>query len=65
MDTDRIKGKWKEVKGQVKQRWGKLTDDDLQQSEGRAEELAGRIQNRYGVGKDQARREVDDFFNSL
>jgi uncharacterized protein YjbJ (UPF0337 family) len=63
MNADVMKGKWHQLKGEVKGQWGKLTDDDLDRVEGDAEKLVGRIQERYGYARDQAKREVDDFFN--
>jgi uncharacterized protein YjbJ (UPF0337 family) len=59
MDADRIAGDWKQVKGKVKEKWGKLTDDDLAVVNGRAEQLIGRLQERYGLAKDAARKEYD------
>ena len=59
MDNDRIAGNWKQVKGKVKEQWGKLTDDDLDVVNGRAEQLVGRLQERYGLAKDAARKEYD------
>jgi uncharacterized protein YjbJ (UPF0337 family) len=64
MNWDTIQGKWKEMKGQVKQRWGKLTDDDFDVIDGKREELAGHIQQRYGVARDEAERQVNDFERS-
>ena len=64
MNWDQVKGNWKEFKGQVKQQWGKLTDDDLTQIDGKREELVGRIQSRYGYEKDQAEKELDTFCSS-
>lgn len=64
MNWDQVAGNWKQFKGQVKQQWGKLTDDDLQQVDGKREELVGRIQERYGLEKDKAERELDDFFSA-
>jgi uncharacterized protein YjbJ (UPF0337 family) len=64
MNDDVLSGMWKQVKGQVKQKWGKLTDDDLQQISGHRDEVVGLIQERYGWEKAQAEREVDDFLNS-
>lgn len=61
MNWDQISGKWKEVKGQVKQQWGKLTDDDLDVIDGKREELVGRLQQRYGYAKDKAESEVRTF----
>ncbi|HUQ68375.1 MAG TPA: CsbD family protein [Planctomycetaceae bacterium] len=61
MNWDQVQGNWKQLKGQVKQQWGKLTDDDLETMEGRRDELAGRIQARYGYAKEQAEAEVDRF----
>jgi uncharacterized protein YjbJ (UPF0337 family) len=61
MNWDQISGKWKEVKGQAKQQWGKLTDDDLDVIDGKREELVGRLQQRYGYAKDKAESEVNDF----
>jgi uncharacterized protein YjbJ (UPF0337 family) len=64
MNWDRIKGNWREYMGKAKQQWGELTDDDLQKVEGRREELAGKIQNRYGIAKDEAERQIDEWQNS-
>lgn len=58
MNWDRIEGQWKQVKGKAREQWGKLTDDDLDVVAGRREQLAGRIQERYGVAKDEAERQV-------
>ncbi|MCK9488602.1 MAG: CsbD family protein [Xanthomonadales bacterium] len=65
MNEDRIKGKWKQLSGTMKEKWGKLTDDDLQVAEGNTEYLAGRVQERYGVAKDEAERQVREFERSL
>jgi uncharacterized protein YjbJ (UPF0337 family) len=61
MNEDVLKGKWHQLKGEVKSRWGKLTDDDLDRAEGDAEKLIGRVQERYGYAREDAKREVDDF----
>jgi uncharacterized protein YjbJ (UPF0337 family) len=61
MNWDRIKGNWREYKGKAKQQWGKLTDDDLEVVDGKREELAGKIQNRYGIAKDEAERQIDEW----
>ncbi len=65
MNEDRIKGKWKQLTGTVKEKWGKLTDDDLTVAEGNAEYLAGKVQERYGIAKDEAERQVKEFERSL
>jgi uncharacterized protein YjbJ (UPF0337 family) len=61
MNVDVLKGKWHQLKGEVKSKWGQLTDDDLNRVSGDAEKLVGRVQERYGYTRDQAKREVDDF----
>jgi uncharacterized protein YjbJ (UPF0337 family) len=65
MNWDQIEGKWNEYKGKARQSWGELTDDDLAEVNGKREELAGKIQYRYGKTKEEAEREVDDWINSL
>ena len=62
MNWDIIKGKWAQVKGDVKTKWGELTDDDLTQIDGQREKLAGKIQEKYGIAKDEAEKQVDDYF---
>lgn len=64
MNEDRISGNWKQFKGKVKEKWGKLTDDDLDVIEGKREQLSGRIQERYGYAKDQAEKEMKDWEDS-
>lgn len=61
MNKDIIEGKWHEVKGKLKQQWGKITDDDVLKMKGNYEELCGVIQERYGYQKDKAEKEVKDF----
>jgi uncharacterized protein YjbJ (UPF0337 family) len=58
MNWDRIEGNWKQFKGQVRQQWGKLTDDDLDVIAGKRDELIGRIQEAYGMQRDEAERQV-------
>ena len=65
MNSDRIEGNWKEMKGKVQQKWGKLTDDDLDKIDGRREELIGKVQQAYGKNRDEAEREVDSYLNQL
>ena len=61
MNSDVIKGKWKQLTGKIKERWGDLTDDDLQAADGHAEYLVGKLQERYGWSKERAEQEVRDF----
>ena len=63
MNWDRIEGYWKEFKGR-QQKWGKLTDDDMKLIEGKRSELGGRLQQRYGVARDEAERQIDTWLNS-
>jgi uncharacterized protein YjbJ (UPF0337 family) len=65
MDWNQVEGNWKEVKGKVKEKWGKLTDDDLTAINGQRDQLEGRLQQRYGFAKDQARKDVETWFSSL
>jgi uncharacterized protein YjbJ (UPF0337 family) len=65
MNWDRVEGNWKEFKGKAQQKWGKLTNDDLDVVEGKRTELAGRLQQRYGVAKDEAEREIDSWLKTL
>jgi uncharacterized protein YjbJ (UPF0337 family) len=63
-ELGRVEGNWKEFKGKVQQKWGKLTDDDMTVIEGKRSELNGRLQQRYGVAKDEADRQIDAWLNS-
>jgi uncharacterized protein YjbJ (UPF0337 family) len=65
MNWDRIEGNWKQFKGKVKEKWGKLTDDDLTTVAGKRDQLAGLLQQRYGYQKDQAEKEIEEFSRSL
>lgn len=65
MNWQRIEGNWKQFSGQVKEKWGKLTDDDLTVINGRQEQLVGRIQERYGIAKDEAEKQVSTWTNGL
>lgn len=60
---NRVEGDWKEFKGKVQQQWGKLTNDDLDVIEGKRTELAGRLQQRYGMEKHEAERDIDAWLN--
>jgi uncharacterized protein YjbJ (UPF0337 family) len=59
MNRDTLKGQWMQLKGKVRQQWGKLTDDDLEKIQGNAEMLAGKIQEYYGKTREQAEKELD------
>jgi uncharacterized protein YjbJ (UPF0337 family) len=61
MDKDRVAGNWKQIRGKVKEQWGKLTDDEITQLEGHAEQLAGRLQERYGLAREEAERQAKEF----
>jgi len=60
MNWDRIEGNWKQFKGKVKEKWGDLTDDDLDRAAGQRDQLVGVLQKRYGWERDQAQRELDE-----
>lgn len=64
MDWNRIEGNWKQFKGKAKQKWGDLTDDDLDKINGKRDQLEGIIQERYGIAKDQAKKDIDDWYNN-
>lgn len=61
MNWDKIEGNWTQFKGQAKQQWGKLTDDDLDVVGGKRDQLLGRLQEAYGISKDEAEKQVQDF----
>jgi uncharacterized protein YjbJ (UPF0337 family) len=65
MNEDRIAGQWKQLAGRIKEKWGKLTEDDLKRAEGTSEYLAGKIQERYGIARDVADKQVREFHRSL
>jgi uncharacterized protein YjbJ (UPF0337 family) len=65
MDWNRIEGNWKQFKGRAKENWGRLTDNDLDVINGRQDQLEGKIQERYGLAKDQAKKDVEAWFKSL
>jgi len=64
MNRDIASGKWKQIKGKVRQQWGRLTDDQLDEIDGRMELLVGRVQEAYGLARDEAERQVDDWKRS-
>jgi uncharacterized protein YjbJ (UPF0337 family) len=61
MNSDQLQGKWKQIKGSVKERWGKLTDQDLDVIAGKHDQLVGTIQERYGIAREEAQKQVDDW----
>jgi uncharacterized protein YjbJ (UPF0337 family) len=61
MNSDQLQGKWKQIKGSVKERWGKLTDDDLNVIDGKHDQLVGKIQEKYGIARDAAQKQVDEW----
>ena len=65
MDWDRVAGNWKQMTGKVKEKWGDLTDDDISAMNGKREQLEGKLQERYGYAKDQARQEVDSWIDRM
>ncbi|HVI89046.1 MAG TPA: CsbD family protein [Dongiaceae bacterium] len=61
MNNDRIEGNWMQIKGKVKEQWGKLTDDDMKVIEGNRDQLLGRVQERYGIARDEAEKQIRQF----
>jgi uncharacterized protein YjbJ (UPF0337 family) len=61
MNWDTAKGDWKQFAGKVKEKWGDLTDDDLAKINGQRDQLEGKLQERYGIAKDEAKKQVDDW----
>lgn len=65
MNWDEIRGNWKEYAGKVQEKWGQLTDDDIDAIAGRRTRLAGKLEERYGYAKHEVRKELDDFAGKL
>jgi uncharacterized protein YjbJ (UPF0337 family) len=63
MNADVLKGRWNQVKGDIRSKWGKLTDDDMMQIQGDAEKLIGKLQERYGLKREQAERDLNELLN--
>ncbi len=61
MNWDQIEGKWTQMRGSAKERWGKLTDDDLDVAEGKRDKLAGKLQEKYGLAKEDAEKQIDEW----
>jgi uncharacterized protein YjbJ (UPF0337 family) len=64
MNWDQVEGKWKEFRGSVREKWGKLTDDDLDMIAGKRDQLVGKLQQRYGYEKEKAEDQIDQFLES-
>jgi uncharacterized protein YjbJ (UPF0337 family) len=64
MNSDQIEGNWKQFSGKIKEKWGKLTDDDLTRIAGKKDQLVGMIQERYGIKKEEAQKELDEFYRT-
>ncbi|MEQ8848199.1 CsbD family protein [Botrimarina sp.] len=64
MNWDQIQGKWTQTKGQVKEQWGKLTDDDVDRIDGKRDQLVGTVQERYGIAREEAEKQVSKFEKS-
>lgn len=65
MNWDQIEGKWKQYAGKAKAKWGKFTDNDMQTLSGKKEQLVGLVQERYGIARDEAERQVSEWGNSF
>jgi len=65
MNWDQVQGKWKQYKGKAKEKWGELTDDELDKIDGRSQQLVGKIQERYGLKKEAAEQQANEFLKSL
>lgn len=65
MNRERLEGHWKQFKGRMRERWGRLTGDDLEMIEGRRQQLSGRIQERYGIARDEARHQLERWRHSV
>jgi len=62
MNSDQMAGKWKQLTGSVKEKWGKLTDDDLTYIDGKRENFVGKVQERYGIAREEAQKQVDAWY---
>jgi uncharacterized protein YjbJ (UPF0337 family) len=64
MNWDQVEGKWKQIQGSVKQKWGKLSDSDLDYISGSRDKFVGRLQERYGIAKEDAQKQADEWLKS-
>lgn len=65
MNWEQVEGNWKQIKGKAREQWGKLTDDDVNAIAGRRDQLVGKIQKSYGVAREEAERQVEEFSRHL
>lgn len=65
MGWDQIEGKWKDLKGNVREKWGKLTDDELDVIAGKRDQFLGKLQEKYGVAKEEAEKQIEEWQKSL
>ncbi len=65
MNWDQVEGKWKQYKGSFKEKWGKLTDSDLDVVAGKRDQLVGKVQERYGIAKEEAQKQVDEYVRTM
>lgn len=65
MNWDQVQGKWKQTKGRVQEKWGRLTDDDLNVIDGKRQQLVGKIQEHYGIAREVAEQQADEFVKNL
>ncbi len=65
MNWDQVQAKWKQMKGKVRENWGKLTDDDLEYIAGKRDQLVGKLQERYGWEREATEKEVDDYLRRI
>jgi uncharacterized protein YjbJ (UPF0337 family) len=64
MNWDTMKGDWKQFKGKIREKWGEFTDDELDRVQGRREQFEGLLQHKFGVAKEEAKRQIDEFERS-
>ncbi|MBC8066520.1 MAG: CsbD family protein [Chlorobia bacterium] len=65
MNWDTVQGNWTQWKGKLKEKWGDLTDDDIQMLDGKKDQLAGKLQERYGIAREEAERQLDEWTSSI
>jgi uncharacterized protein YjbJ (UPF0337 family) len=65
MNWDQIEGNWEQFRGKAREKWGKMTDDDLAMAKGQREQFVGRLQERYGIAKEEAERQLKEFMDSM